>query len=173
MDAMDWHTFFALVTALAWPVTTIALATLFHGPIVELLSRVNKIRVPGAEIQLGLKAAKALADSEEGGATRSILDIASINPIAAIALASDSVERALIDVARRNSTLRAGDPATENPVYIARALNLKGKMGDVTYALFAILNQLRNAASHSMITTSEAIEFNDLANRFTSKLLSM
>jgi hypothetical protein len=177
---VDWLTFLAaLVKALAWPVSAIVLATLLRGPIGGLLSRVNRIRYGDLEVEAIQRLAETnLPVSENATPSKSTLvsDIASISPNAAVALAWVSIERALIDTARRNNMLREEEPATQNPVYIARALVLKGKMDDVTYAIFAMLNQVRNAALHSTesrFTTSAAIEFGSLASRFVAKLLSL
>jgi hypothetical protein len=71
--------------------------------------------------------------------------------------------------------LREEEPATQNPVFIARALLVKGKIDEVTYAIFAMLNQVQNTALHSpdfRFTTSAAIEFGHLMSRFVAKLLS-
>jgi hypothetical protein len=183
---VDWLTFLAaLVKALAWPVSVIILATLLRGPIAGLLSRVSRMRIKHGdwEVESELEAIHRIAEtnlpvSEDATPSKStpVSDLASISPNTAVALAWVNVERALIETARRNNMLREEEPATQNPVYIARALLIKGKIDEVTYAIFAMLNQVRNTAVHSTeprFTTSAAIEFGHLTSRFVAKLFSL
>jgi hypothetical protein len=192
---VDWLTFLAaLVKAVAWPAAVIVLAILLRLPIAELLSRVSRMRIKhGAwEIESELEAIHHIAETHLpplplsgestriiSPATRMAIEAAKaatmMAPIAAVTMAWMSIERALIETARGNNVLRKDEPATQDPVYIARALVLKGKMDEVTYAIFAMLNQVRNTVVHSTegLTVPAAIEFTHLTSRFVAKLLSL
>jgi hypothetical protein len=95
---VDWLTFLvALVKALAWPISAIVLATLLRAPIVELLPRVNRMRVRHGdwEVETELEAIHRLAETNlpvsEGAApskSTRVSDLASISPNAAVACPS-------------------------------------------------------------------------------------
>jgi hypothetical protein len=191
---MDGLTFTVdLVKTLAWPTVGLAAIVLLRSQISELLRSVSGIKIPGyleIDMDKALRATEALAEkalpwptTDQSQARRlfgtgtieigNLLDIARKNPTAAVILAWTDVERALLETAKRNNMVRDEEPATQNPVYVARALTLKRKMDDITYAIFAELNRIRNSTVHAggpEISSEQALLFGDLASRFVQKL---
>ncbi len=185
---MEWLTFIIeLLKAVAWPVAAVVIAALFR----KMLPLVRQLKYRDFEVNFErqIKAVESLAEkslpnTDETGrrfgmdtvARDDFIQTATTNPTAAVILAWADVERSLLDAAMRNNLLRANESATQNPVFIARALELKGRMDHFTGAIFSALREVRNLAAHAtgrQITTSEAIEFGNLADRFVAKLAQL
>jgi hypothetical protein len=185
---MDWLQFIVEMTkALAWPLAVILVIGLLRRPISGLISLIRKVRYGDFEINFEkeIRVAATLAKSlpatctEQAVGSRTsnrakLLQLAKLSPSAAISAAWIRVEQALAEAGRRHNLFRENQPATGNPVFIARALALRHGADWTAYEIFTHLRRLRNAAVHQsagvQITEAEAIEFINLSEQLASLL---
>lgn len=143
---MDTRTFIVeLVKALAWPITTLIILLLLRKQLVELLRSLRRFKYGDAEAEFaeGLKevAPQVPASAAVEAAKReAVHDI--VSPELAVLDAWASVERAVIDLAKR-----AGIPSrTFQEAF--RSLREKAALSDKDYDAVNGLRALRNLVAH-------------------------
>ncbi len=184
---MDWLTFIVQMTrALAWPMAAVVLAIVLRRQLLTLISLIRHLKYGDLEIDFEkeIRIAESLAGRlpktlTEQVTRRSAIDrerlmqLAKLSPSGAIMAAAVEVEQALMEAGQRQTLFRENEPATRDPIYIARALVLRQKLDWTSYQILTELMRLRNVAAHSaakQITEQQAVEFINLADRLTALL---
>lgn len=153
---MDTLTFIAeLVKAAAWPVTTIAVAIFFRTEFRALLSRLKKGKVGAAEFEFQEQVAELAKDiAEISPAPQPValkpetVNLATLNPRAAMLSAWIEIEAALKNLAQKHNLL---DTQTQrNPSALVRVLAKANIIPKSHAPGFSALYRLRNQAAHDM-----------------------
>jgi hypothetical protein len=170
---VDGLTFVAdMVTALAWPVTVLALALLFRKRIDALLSRpAKRWRVGPIEAEweeTAKQASEELSKSPEAHAKQpspieqrstDLLSIAQVSPRAAVLDASAEMEKALRDYLQNRG---ADDRALRGSIrMLAQEAERTGALSSEVADAILRLSVLRNLAAHAVepITFDQSADF--------------
>jgi hypothetical protein len=172
---MDGLTFVSsLVASLAWPVTVLALALLFRGPLRRLFDRLPKRVKAGpvevewpeiaAEARVALATAgEAPAQADAGSLTERFVDLAKREPAAAVMAAWAEIEKAV-----RDRMAERGALSDRDSVYLMVDLALRvGAINAGTAQAVKGLIHLRNLAAHGRadeLDTEKAIDYLTLAD---------
>lgn len=164
---MDWLQFSAaIVSAIAWPITVVILAVLLRSPLAKLIPMVRSLKYKDLHIDLSekLEAVKGELDahsSQDGQpsyvtASPSVLELARIDPRAAVFGAWVDVERAMTEMATK-----AGVSLTGSPVSIASELHAIGALNEFELQTFRDLRRIRNDAVH---LTAKDVSYDEAAS---------
>jgi hypothetical protein len=176
---MDWKQFFAaIVTALAWPSAVVIVVILLRSPLTKLIPRVRSLKYKDLHIDLAdkLEAVKEKLEAETESdpprrpfvALPGVLELARIDPRAAIISAWIEVERATIEMA-----LKAGIAITGTALSIANHLHALDCLSEFEFETFRNLRRVRNDAVHLTtkdVTFDEAVSMADMCQWLADRI---
>ena len=176
---MDWKQFFAaIVVALAWPVATVTLVMLLRSPLAKLIPMVRTLKYKDLHIDLSeeLQAAKVVLDANKPdekplptyAPLPGIIELANIDPRAAVLSAWIYVEKALTDLAKKAGVQTKGTNMTiANELYVLDAID------ELAFTTLQNLRRIRNDAVHLTtreVTYDEAVAMADMCQWLTHRL---
>ncbi|MEE9678718.1 hypothetical protein V4842_10450 [Pseudomonas moraviensis] len=149
---MDWKQFCAAVIAsLAWPTAVVVVVVLLRSPLAKLIPMVRSLKYKDLHIDLSekLEAVKEVVEAETPNAEQPtplhaegrLLELARIDPRAAVMSAWIDVERALNSLAKS-----AGIRTNASPMTIASELHAKNALNVIEMQTFRDLRRIRNDA---------------------------
>ena len=164
---MDWLQFSAaIIAALAWPAAVVILAVMLRSPLAKIIPMVRSLKYKDLHIDLSeqLEAVKeelnahAPLDQPEIPylAPPSVLELAHLDPRAAVFSAWIDVERALMEMASKADISPSGTLAS-----IANELHVMDALNDFEFETFRNLRRVRNDAVH---LTSKDVSYDDAVN---------
>jgi len=181
---MDILTFVAeIVKALAWPLATIVIVTIFRRPLTQLLPLLRRVKYGDleAEFERKIEEAKSEAAAVLPEVTRKalapsadetrLIQLSEISPRAAVLEAFTGVELAAISAARK-----LGMPKAFPRTLTYRALTFLEESGKVDHQLVTLLRDLRglrNQAAHAPefgLTTDAALQYVQIAEAVIGRL---
>ena len=165
---MDWLQFFAsVVGSTAWPLAVVALAFLLRAPLGKLVPLIRTVRYKDLQIDVGHELEAAREKVEESGTpsivpeepTRLILQMAELDPRAAVISAWAPVELGLKDLG-----MRTGAYTDRSQLYILiRRLRDQGAIDQMTFDVLQRLIKIRNQAVHvGDISFNDAISMSEM-----------
>lgn len=176
---MDWKQFFAaIVTALAWPAATVTLVMLLRLPLAKLIPMIRSLKYKDLHIDLSeeLQAAKVVLDASKSAEKPTpayaplpgIIELASIDPRAAVLSAWIYVEKALTELAKKVGV----QPKSSNMI-IANELFVMDAIDELAFSTLQSLRRIRNDAVHLTtreVTYDEAVAMADMCQWLTHRL---
>ncbi len=164
---MDWLQFFASIAgSLAWPAAVVIIVAMMRKPVAGLIPFVRTLKYKDLQIDLGeqLEAVKekveASGQSKEPEEPQPVyLELARIDPRAAVLSAWVPVELAIKDLAMKRGAMTVGAPIAA----LTKRLHAAGEFDDTTYEALAKLRAIRNEAAHLMLVSyDEAISMGEM-----------
>jgi len=183
---MDWKQFFsAIITAIAWPCAVVIVVMLLKSPLTKLIPMVRSLKYKDLHIDLTEKLDAVKEELEAQTATDEpklpyvalpgVLELARIDPRAAIISAWIEVERATIEMATK-----ARIPITGTAITIANELHAMDYLSEFEFETFRNLRRVRNDAVHLTtkdVTYDEAVSMSEmcqwLAHRIRMLIVGM
>lgn len=175
---MDWKQFSAaLVGSLAWPVAIVVVVTLLKTPLVKLIPMVRSLKYKDLHIDLSEKLEEVkdgLAAENKGSdkpirlsAAERMLELARLDPRAAVLSAWIDVEYTLTDLAKT-----VGVSTNTSIVTVANELLSLGVLSDLEMRTFRDLRRIRNEAAHlpSLIFFEEAKSMAEMCDWLAQRL---
>lgn len=168
---MDWKQFFAaIIAAVAWPSAVVIVVLLLKSPLTKLIPMVRSLKYKDLHIDLAekLEAVKEKLQAETSSdaphppyvVVPGVMELARIDPRAAIISAWIEVERATIEMASR-----AGIAATGTALSIANHLHALDCLSEIEFETFRNLRRVRNDAVHLKtkdVTFEEAVSMAEM-----------
>lgn len=182
---MTYLEFFSnIISAMAWPLSAIAIVLILRGEISSLLSRVKRIRHKDSEIDLAAEVIEAKKSADEIpellekslAPEQSRMDrLAEDSPRGAILDAWLVVDEAMTNYGKRYGINNANNNVPPfRKIENIRMVNLdSGNLGNGVIEMLDRLRRIRNDAVHktdSEITSETARDYAALAARVTAKL---
>ncbi|WP_123579375.1 hypothetical protein [Pseudomonas brassicacearum] len=151
---MDWKQFCAaIIGSLAWPTAVVVVVVLLRSPLAKLIPMVRSLKYKDLHIDLSekLEAVKEVVEAGTQNAEQPtplhaegrLLELARIDPRAAVMSAWIDVERALNSLAKS-----AGISTNAGPMTIASELHAKDVLTALEMQTFRDLRRIRNDAGH-------------------------
>jgi len=151
---MDWLQFSAaMVASLAWPAAVVILTAMLRSPLAKIILMVKSLSYKEFHIALSdrLEAVKEEVDAHAPLdqptppylTPPSVLELAHLDPRAAVFSAWIDVERALMEMASK-----AGISPNGTPVTIANELHIMDALSEFEFETFRNLRRVRNDAVH-------------------------
>lgn len=176
---MDWKQFFAaIVAALAWPAATVTLVMLLRSPLAKLIPMIRSLKYKDLHIDLSeeLQAAKVVLDASKSyekltpayAPLPGIIELANIDPRAAVLSAWIYVEKALTDLANKVGV----QPKSSN-MTLANELFVMDAIDELAFNTLQSLRRIRNDAvqlTTREVTYDEAMEMADMCQWLTHRL---
>ncbi|WP_434593363.1 hypothetical protein J3Q09_25985 [Pseudomonas sp. R4-83] len=175
---MDWKQFCAaIVGSLAWPTTVVIVVVLLKSPLAKLIPMVRSLKYKDLHIDLSEKL-EEVKDGLEAGSKDSnqpmqlsvgdrLLELARLDPRAAVLSAWIDVERALTDLAKT-----VGVSADQPIMTIANELHARDVLTELEMKTFRDLRRIRNEAAHlhSLIFFEEAKSMAEMCEWLSHRL---
>jgi hypothetical protein len=171
-----------LLSAIAWPITTLTCVLLVRPLLLRLVPLIRTVKYSDVEISFGqevaeLKAAAASiqrmdVEAKEQPIWEDLIRLASVRPRTAIAKAWLQVEATVIKVAKKHH-MQVASVVWQMPMVLGSLLLNEQKMSIDQYKLLSRLRQLANEASHAPVDTlkpDDAVEFVGLGLRLAASL---
>lgn len=178
---MDKLTFIAsLVGHLAWPVTTLILATVVIARLPKLVKFIKAVRYKDVEVTIREDFIQARTEAERltverkqiavsGPAEEKVLRLAEIDTSIAILEVWRRLEQEIVKLIQHNGHMRF-----TTPVIFMEHLAKLGKLTKGDILLFRKLRDIRNASVHApekhSVTKAEVLEFSDFVELLIGKL---
>lgn len=177
---MDWLQFVSsVVGSLAWPAAVIAIVVLLRDPLRKLVPLIRTLKYKEWQLDVGqeldavkesVEATNDQPDERAEEPTPVFLQLAQIEPRAAVLSAWAPVELALKDLAMRHRVNRLGMPIYQ----VVDSLRKTGVLDPTTHEALGRLMGIRNEAVHlAPISYDEAISMGDLCEWALVKLKAL
>ncbi|WP_460118991.1 hypothetical protein [Pseudomonas sp. S2_C03] len=176
---MDWLQFFSsIISSLAWPTAVLGLALLMRHPLAKLIPMVRTLKYKDLHIDLSEKL-EAVKDELVAQTPAndpllpfvpppSVLELARIDPRAAILGAWVDVERATMEYATK-----AGISPNGSLITIANELHVMDAISDLEFDTLRKLRRIRNDAVHlsnHQVSYEEAVNMADMCQWLAHRL---
>ncbi|MFW9268754.1 hypothetical protein ACLK1G_16360 [Pseudomonas sp. NR3] len=157
---MDWKQFCAaIIGSLAWPTAVVIVVVLLRSPLAKLIPMVRTLKYKDLHIDLSEKLEAVKEELEAGtqdndhpiplSAEGRLLELARLDPRAAVLSAWIDVERALSSLAAR-----VGISPNSGPMAVANELHVKDFLTELEMQTFRELRRIRNQAGHQYTDVS-------------------
>jgi len=171
---MDWMQFVsAIIASLAWPAAVLAVVLLLRDPLAKLVPLIRTLKFKDLHIDLGEKleavkeAVKEELEAKSPNAEQpppsppqpGILELALLDPRAAVLTSWVDVERALRDLAHK-----AGVGLNKTPVVTANLLHAGNVIDEISVETLRNLRRIRNDAAHLSSRDISYIEAKSMAD---------
>jgi hypothetical protein len=175
---MDWKQFCAsIVGSIAWPTAVVIVVVLLKSPLAKLIPMVRSLKYKDLHIDLSEKLEEVKdgleAESQNSNhpiqlsAEERLLELARLDPRAAVLSAWIDVEHALIDLAKT-----VGVSSNQTIVTVANELHALDVLTELEMKTFRDLRRIRNEAAHqpSLIFFEEAKSMAEMCDWLSHRL---
>ena len=179
--SMDWLQFFSsVISSLAWPVTVVLVVYLLRGQLAQLVKDISSFEWDKLKITIGERLTKvsetveatapitAEAPAPAEAADDQFVEMAKIDPIAAVVHSWVPVEREILELVKRMG-LKPAKSFLSN----ANMLHAQGVLDEATMRNLANLRSIRNDALHASerdITVMDAIVMAETCRKIVAQL---